>query len=234
MNKQQQIEEFLKTPIKPGDAVSFKKKNVTVIKVDDQFVYWGWGEPKKIPITDVKRSTSHIGESPFKEVIRIKKYLENIEALLRKSGFNSFTMKHELEPIEGEHICQSCFDPIILNEQGEETTYQKDYVWSLQEKQLLIESIYNHTEIGKFVFRERSWAWVTQRIKNKQFDHTGFFDVVDGKQRLLTLVEFVKSEFKDQHGNVFSELSDVAQRKFLSYNELSSLILPDDISDQNV
>ena len=46
-------------------------------------------------------------------------------------------------------------------------------------------------------------------------------DIVDGKQRLLTVLDFVQDKFTDEEGNYFSDLSDSAQRAFWGYGGFS-------------
>jgi len=59
--------------------------------------------------------------------------------------------------------------------------YQRDYVWSLEDKQRLIHSIMDRTDIGKFVFLER--------------DEDYRLEVIDGKQRMNAIIEFMEGRF---------------------------------------
>jgi len=106
-------------------------------------------------------------------------------------------------------------------------------VWTLEQKQLLIESIYNHVEIGKFVLRSRPWDWVEGRVKEGKLEHTAFKDLVDGKQRFTALVEFVSGKFADLQGNHFDDLSYLAQRRFLSYRHLTYVELGEKSTDED-
>jgi|ERR1700677_1606871 len=60
--------------------------------------------------------------------------------------------------------------------------YQRDYVWTLEDKQRLVKSIMNRMDIGKFVFLSRPWP------ENR-------YEVVDGKQRLNAILEFTQNRF---------------------------------------
>ena len=62
-----------------------------------------------------------------------------------------------------------------------DTLYQREYVWTLEDKERLIESIFNGRDIGRFVFVKHPYPRVE--------------DILDGKQRLNALVEFVSSRF---------------------------------------
>lgn len=86
--------------------------------------------------------------------------------------------------------------------------YQRDYVWEEQDKLNLIESIFNHIEIGKFALIENS---------SKTWANTGFsYEVVDGKQRLQTIVDFYEGKIKYK-GLSFRDLSVEDRNHFISY-----------------
>ncbi len=61
--------------------------------------------------------------------------------------------------------------------------YQRGYVWSLEDKQRLIQSIMDRSEIGKFVFLEHP------------YDEEYRLEVIDGKQRMNALIEFYEGRF---------------------------------------
>lgn len=66
-----------------------------------------------------------------------------------------------------------------------EPDYQRGFVWTLPDKQDLIESIFLEVDIGKFVFRKLPYA-----------PHpAAHYEIVDGKQRLSALTEFFEGRF---------------------------------------
>jgi hypothetical protein len=71
--------------------------------------------------------------------------------------------------------------------------YQRDYVWTLADKQRLIQSIFNHADIGKFLFLE--YPYPENRL-----------EVVDGKQRLNAICEFIEGRFEFK-GKTWFQLS---------------------------
>jgi hypothetical protein len=81
--------------------------------------------------------------------------------------------------------------------------YQRDYVWTLVDKQRLVRSIMNRMDIGKFVFLSRPFP------ENR-------LEVIDGKQRLNAILEFTQGrfpyedktwfQFSRQDKNVFEDL----------------------------
>lgn len=90
-----------------------------------------------------------------------------------------------------------------------DVAFQRDFVWSLEQKQALIISILNNRPIGTFYFNES--------------DVNGEIDDVlyDGKQRFSAIKEFMQGEFpvivdgKEYH---WYELPYVDYRNFLSYS----------------
>ena len=74
-------------------------------------------------------------------------------------------------------------------------------MWELKDKQLLIESIYNGINCGKIVLRDRGYNYIISEL-NKGNKEVAFRDVVDGKQRIGALLDFVNDKFPDLHGNI--------------------------------
>jgi len=74
--------------------------------------------------------------------------------------------------------------------------YQRGLVWNKEEKTSLLDSIFNHVEIGRFVFRNLPFKDV----------HTPNYEIIDGKQRLTTIVDFYLNRFK-YRGYYFSQLN---------------------------
>lgn len=72
--------------------------------------------------------------------------------------------------------------------------YQRDLVWTMEQKVSLIESIMTNVEIGKFAF-----------IKNDYSCEGHLYEIIDGKQRLTALCEFYEDRF-EWRGKKFSEL----------------------------
>lgn len=89
-----------------------------------------------------------------------------------------------------------------------EPEYQREFVWSLEDKIALIDSIFNNVDIGKFTFiHYESDKWL----------ETGFgYEILDGKQRLRAILDFYEDRFKYK-GKYFSELSYKDRYHFKSY-----------------
>lgn len=74
--------------------------------------------------------------------------------------------------------------------------YQRGIVWGVEDKRFLINSILNNIHIGRFVFNKLSYS----------DDEKYLYEIIDGKQRLVTLCEFYEDKLTYE-GLKFSELS---------------------------
>lgn len=191
-----------------------------------------------------RQSTFYIGYNPFpKDELRIEFYKQDIEQLIcsrvglgrRSDDLSTQEYKTIDKPTEKHYGCTYGgvnFDPYVTDANGNKQYYQRGLVWDLKQKQLLIESIYNGIEIGKFIFKYHSWESI-----EKQMSETGHgysWDCVDGKQRLNALMEFVQSKFPDFEGNFWEDFSEQAKRKFLRFNGLAIGELPEKAKDQDI
>jgi uncharacterized protein with ParB-like and HNH nuclease domain len=85
--------------------------------------------------------------------------------------------------------------------------YQRDHVWSLEDKIALIDSVFNNIDVGKFVY-----------VRNEYVNETTpMFEILDGKQRATAILEFYEDKFK-YRGKYFSELCTRDQDHFEDYN----------------
>jgi uncharacterized protein with ParB-like and HNH nuclease domain len=86
-----------------------------------------------------------------------------------------------------------------------EPDYQRDYVWELEDKIALIDSIFNNVDIGKFAF-----------IK-KGYSEDYLYEVLDGKQRMRAILDFYEDRFQYK-GFYYSDLSYEDQCHINYYN----------------
>lgn len=192
-------------------------------------------------------NTLKCGSNPFKkEPINIKFLNVDIESLLNNAGygkrnnnFNTMEIK-TIEPSNHEsekHLVSKTyggvnFNPYVIDSKGNKQYFQRDLVWTLEQKQALIDSIYNWIEIGKFVFRYKSWNQLSKEMIAE--GHAYNYECIDGKQRMNTIIDFVQNTFKDNDGNYWSELSGEAHRRFLNYNRLAYGKLDEGTTDEMV
>ena len=198
-------------------------------------IHGSYNKTFKVANEHVEYDVRHIGADHFVEKVwgaNMQFYQGDIEQLLWRMGFDSRERKFKHETLGDIVIPELNWDSTVINADGEEVVYQRPFVWTLPEKQLLIDSIYNGIEIGKFVFRSRSWSWVENRVKRGLIERTAFKDIVDGKQRGNAILGFVTDEFPDRYGDYFSDLSGKAQRKFFSSRNLTYGELGEATSDK--
>ncbi len=98
--------------------------------------------------------------------------------------------------------------------------YQREFVWTLEDKQALIVSIFKGIDIGKFVF--------------VHLGYTGRYgyEILDGKQRLKTIQEFFEDRFPYK-GKYYSDLS-TRDRRYLSMYNVSYAELRDATREQKL
>ena len=93
--------------------------------------------------------------------------------------------------------------------------YQRGYVWTLEDDEALIDSIFNNIDIGKFV-------WV-----KLPYSKDGFWsEILDGKQRMRAIASFYENRFS-YNGLYFNDLSHHEKYHFknyhISYAELNNI-----------
>lgn len=120
-------------------------------------------------------------------------------------------------------------NPFVLVN-GEPEYFQRPLVWTLEQKQLLVESIYQNIDCGKVLIRKHSW----QELEQSKQTVLAFKDLIDGKQRLTTIAQFVNNEFVDLQGNYYRDFSTSAQNKFLNHQLISYAELPENTTDEQV
>jgi len=114
---------------------------------------------------------------------------------------------------------------LIVNE-----SFQRHSVWSPQAKTLLIDSILNELPIPKIFIRTKINPKLQKTIK----------EIVDGQQRVRSIVEFANDEFalnnksENYKGKKYSDLPDEIQQSFLGYTLTAEQLLnatDDDVID---
>lgn len=96
--------------------------------------------------------------------------------------------------------------------------YQRDYVWTDAERDALLESIFTGADIGKVTVR------LLDRLERLESGLS--YEVIDGKQRMLTIIDFYLNKFP-YRGVYFNGLSFLDRHTFLehpiSWGEISDL-----------
>jgi hypothetical protein len=246
VNKQRLIQEYLESPIKIGDFVKVRGlgrqdtvnwgNSEYVIDLHEDGIYIKQYNTKKlIKHGDYKKNPFFIGYNPFpmkswKSELRIANF--TLESILYSIGFQTHKIQFKTEQIGNIEVQELNWNPFIIDKQGNKVFYQRGFVWSLKDKQLLIESIYNNLDIGKIIIRKRDWKWVEKNVKT---DPTVCFkDIVDGKQRLNAILSFIQDEFEDLNGYKYSELSKQAQNNFGNFSSVGYGELGENCTDEDV
>ena len=82
--------------------------------------------------------------------------------------------------------------------------YQRGYVWTAQQKEDLIDSIFKNIDIGKFVYVQNDYG------------SENLYEVLDGKQRISTILEFFENKFPYK-GKYFNDLCGCDRNHFEDY-----------------
>lgn len=139
------------------------------------------------PLERLQHSTFNVGANPFVDTWRSRAQ----PALYTLDSIVGMTERSRGNLLE--------FDPHVIGSDGQPHYYQRGSVWSTAQKRDLIQTIYEGGDIGTIVLHQTE-------------DY--FYNVVDGKQRLMTLLDFRLDKFTDHYGNYYSGLSNMAQRTF--------------------
>ena len=85
-------------------------------------------------------------------------------------------------------------------------SYQRDLIWTMEQKLSLIDSIFSSIDIGKLTFIKHDF----------DVDRKFYYEILDGKQRLSTICEFYEDRFTWK-GKKFSELSAIDANHFIEF-----------------
>ncbi len=72
------------------------------------------------------------------------------------------------------------------------------------------------------------------RRMKEQGHELAWLDVVDGKQRINAIIDFINNKFPDSYGNYYQDFSKSAQHKFTNHQLFSYSELPENIEDEYV
>lgn len=246
VNKPYQVGDEVYVPIKVFRSYSTNDKSVLcqIIGIEKDYAY--------VKITDsslssekgtytidktqiIGKNTYHIGANPFPEKdwhSRLTTTQFSLDSILYKCGWEK--RNRGLHTNNGEEFNpeEINFNPYVIDKDGNKCYYQRGFVWDLKDKQLLIESIYNGINCGKIIVRERGFDYVLKEA-NKGNKEVAYRDIVDGKQRIGAILDFVNDKFSDLHGNYFSDFSNKAQHKFLNSDVLTYASLEEKATDED-
>lgn len=175
-----------------GEKVLFgNHDNVVVLesKEDNKF-YWLEYDRKN------KRDDGVVREKAFVAWMQVRKYTGKIDYELAKRNPLNLSFAKEKLSSQLHRIYNWGVDFDV--------EYQREYVWDMQDKVDLIDSILKNYDIGKFVYV----------FKGYDCDDEEYYEILDGKQRLSTIRDFYEDRFS-YHGKYFSDLSRLDQNMIL-------------------
>ncbi len=175
-----------------------------------------------------------LGSNPFDEksdhVRPVAFILSSIIHSLDIFGDESRSDKYS---INGINVNRCNWNPFVYNKKGEKEYYQRPFVWSLQDKQLLIESIYQGVDCGRVLVRKRGYEELTKMQANGETELASS-DIVDGKQRLEAIRGFVMLEYADANGDYYNDLSFRSQHNFMGHQLFSYAEMAENTPDEDV
>lgn len=247
--KEKKLQAILNSPFRVGEKVWVKKKHFDsntrspnfhetffiksivgdIAQITPATKGGGNWRGHELPIDKLEKITYRIGYNPF-----IKTDMINDVEYTLSSLINGFAMlgKNREYKINDVPIKEVNYDPFVYVE-GKKEYYQRPLVWTLEYKQNLIESIYQNVECGRVLVRLRSYSQLEKMQKAGETE-LAFKDIVDGKQRMHTIKEFINNEWPDKDGRHYCELSDYAQRKFGDHKLFSYAEMPESTEDEAV
>lgn len=170
-----------------------------------------------------------IGSNPFNErrnSVRPAPYaLESIIHMLKLVESKNHDFFNEIKATE------TNWNPFVYDTDGKKHYYQRDFCWTVEQEQLLIESIYKGIGCGMILIRRRSWEELEDMAKKGETE-LSFNDIVDGKQRLNAIRRFLNNEFMDLHGNYYNDLSYYSQIRFVNHQLLQYAELEHNTTDE--
>ncbi len=240
------VEEFLKTPIMPGQSAQIRGLGVQdkssfgttadILEVHenpdgtiDITVSEYRNKTIRVKQGDYVRNVAHIGASVIKRPeVRTVSMGFDLSGII--SRLNLRATDSQFDTILGKKVQEVNWNPFVINAQGEKEYYQRDFVWTIEDNQHLIESIYNNIDCGKILVRHREWSELEKIINEGGYtEELAFFDIIDGKQRMNAIRGFINDEYPDHLGNYFSDLSLTSQRIFtttqlMSFSEIDGTV----------
>lgn len=251
MDKDKLIEEYLEKPIKVGDKVYVlglgiqdKKSwgyvtDVKEVMSDGSIKILEYDRLKAVPPHEYKKYVGDLGYSPMVKNgidVRVINYtlesvLSNLELLPNQLNLIKSYNQVEVKDVNGKVVRKDVpsvnFNPFVKDSDGNKYYYHRDFVWTVEQCQDLIESIYNYRDCGKIIVYSRSYEKVMKMIESGETE-VAWHDIIDGKQRLLAIEKFLNNEYPDKDGYYFKDFSSVAQHDFLnhqlfSYGQMSNV-----------
>lgn len=195
-----------------------------------------FGRTYKIPVTEIKGYANYrMGYDPIEKDLwdstRVVQFsLESILFMTRELDDNADW--GERYAIDGTPVMDFNWNPFVYVG-GEKKYYQRGFVWTLEQNQMLLESLYQGVDCGKVLVRKRGFSEL-RALHAKGERELSFNDIVDGKQRLNAIIDFVNGKYPDAHGMYYGDLTPSAQNDLTNNQLLSYSEMPEGSKDEMV
>lgn len=247
--KKKKLSAFLEEPFTEGDLISvygllldLNENKVFTCRIvsiaDDKLTIRSTDNifrDHTIKKSDVlSRWTRHIGADPFEKNTNKTRMVQfSLDSIIHTLDLLGERRLKKIDRINDIEVSECNWDPFVYAEDGSKERYQRPFVWTVPQKRALISSIYNGIDCGKIIIRQRSYESLVS-LAEKGETELSYHDIVDGKQRLKTVQQFMLGEFKDEYGNHYGDLSSNAQSQFTSHQLFSYGIMESDPTDAEV
>lgn len=159
-------------------------------------------------VENIQNQLYVIQETPERDTARVVNWYEIYKNNIYEDSFENNQLQLNFSNIRVESLFVKYYHfGVNMN-----PDYQRDLVWTLEQKRDLIASIEAGLDIGKFVF-------VHKKFKYGEPD----YEVLDGKQRLSALIDFYEDRFTYKE-KYFSELSVNDRRRVKEHGILIATI----------
>lgn len=252
--KQKQIDEYLKQPLTVKDKILIDEKYITAfnhkkgkknlcnihsINGDDIVVSEsGYSAKYKLKLSQIEydKWTRLIGANPFFEKFRTLLSINyTLSSIVSTLGLSKDTIREEYKLKSGVPIKRVNWNPIVIDNENNVQYYQRDFVWTKEQNQRLIESIYKGISCGSILVRLRSWDELENLVSiGVNHEHIAWCDIVDGKQRLNAIKGFLYDEYPDLYGNYYSDLSKKAQHLLLDHQLFQYAEMKEGSTDEEI
>lgn len=130
-----------------------------------------------------------------------------VKLLPIRKGDSSFTTNEDIRLSYSNSTIESLLNKHFLSGVDFEPEYQRDFVWTNEDRQALLDSVFMGADIGRFIFR------VKDNNEIEDLENEAACEIVDGKQRMLTLLDFFTGRYA-YRGVYYHELSPKDRRRF--------------------
>lgn len=163
--------------------LNFGVEKATILEIKNDIYKVEYVQNCSIPYTNRYKKETKVGNFHYTSLYKKSTKEFTLPSIVKPRSIQFFNM----------HV-SSLIDMALYTGVDFNPSYQRGIVWTKKQKETLLDTIFAGADIGKFLFS----------VDN---DKEAYYTVVDGKQRLSTIVSFYLDEFTYK-GFYYSELSE--------------------------